>query len=176
MATSNLIGLFQLLLPAFAFFNDMKPHVLGVRQNPLVPGVVFLAALFWGLWDICGKGTLAEMITLETLPKQFRLNLLAYAAGSFAIIKVLLIVTRWATLTHRVTAAHLRLAQWRVLLRHLTAAEVSQALQTVAKRAKQGITQGLKAMWSPQEHQSGVDRATLEHQSSSRDRFSLLQQ
>ncbi|KAL0035584.1 hypothetical protein WJX79_000466 [Trebouxia sp. C0005] len=26
VATSNLIGLFQLLLPAFAFFNDMKPH------------------------------------------------------------------------------------------------------------------------------------------------------
>ena len=157
----------------------MKPHVLGFRHNPLVPGVVFLAALFWGVWDICGKGTMADIITLETLPKAFRLQLLAYAAGTFAIIKVLLIVTRWATLTHRVTAAHLRLAQWRVLLRPLTAAEVSQALQTVAKRAKQGITHGLKAMWCPQaeqEQQPGVGRATLAHQSSSRDRLSLLQQ
>ncbi|KAL0020340.1 hypothetical protein WJX77_012513 [Trebouxia sp. C0004] len=72
VATSILIGLFQLLLPAFAFFNDMRSHVLGFRHNPQVPAVMCLIALFWGIWDVVGKGLLADVIELNTLPTQFR--------------------------------------------------------------------------------------------------------
>ncbi len=146
VATSNLIGLFQLLLPAFAFFNDMRPHVLGFRHNPQLPAVMCLIALFWGIWDIVGKGLLADAITLNTLPTQFRLRLLVFAVVTFAIIKALLIVTRWATLTHRVSAAQLRLTQWRAVLRHV--ADAIRGMQSAAKRAKQGMLRGFKAVWS----------------------------
>ena len=146
VATSILIGLFQLLLPAFAFFNDMRPHVLGFRHNPQVPAVMCLSVLFWGIWDIAGKGLLADAIMLNTLPTQFRLRLLVFAVVTFAIIKVLLIVTRWATLTHRVSAAQPRLTQWRAVLRHV--ANAARGMQSAAKRAKQGMLRGLKALWS----------------------------
>lgn len=146
VATSNLIGLFQLLLPAFAFFNDMKPHVLGFRHNPQVPAVVCLITLYWAIWDVVGKGLLADVIGLNTLPTGFRLRLLVFAVITFSVIKVLLIVTRWATLTHRVSAAQLRLTQWRTVLRHV--ADAARGMQSVAKRAKQGMLQRSKAMWS----------------------------
>ncbi len=146
VAVSNFIGLLQLLLPAFAFFNDMRPHVLGFRHNPQVPAVMCLIALFWGIWDVVGKGLLADTIELNTLPTQFRLRLLAFAVVTFAIIKFLLIVTRWATLTHRVTAAQLRLTQWRAVLRHV--ADAARGMQSAAKRAKQSMLRGLQAVWS----------------------------
>ncbi|KAL0050516.1 hypothetical protein WJX82_001360 [Trebouxia sp. C0006] len=88
VAVSNFIGLLQLLLPAFAFFNDMRPHVLGFRHNPQVPAVMCLIALFWVIWDAVGKGLLADVIKLNTLPTEFRLRLLVFSAVTFALIKV----------------------------------------------------------------------------------------
>jgi len=180
VATANLIGVFQLLLPAFAFFNDMRPHCLGFRYNPLVPGVVFLGALFWGIWDIIGKGVVARIMGLETLPTQFRLRLLAFAVATFTVIKVLLIVTRWATLTHRINAAQLRLIQWRVVLRRLTAGSLMHVLEDAVRSAMQRTWQGVKGLWRKAEapHAApGLEPlelgATLQHESSLRERFSL---
>jgi hypothetical protein len=146
VAVSSFIGLLQLLLPAFAFFNDMRPHVLGFRHNPQVPAVMCLIALFWVIWDVVGKGLLADVIKLNTLPTEFRLRLLVFSAVTFAVIKVQLMVTRWATLTHRVSAAQLRLTQWRAVLEHM--ADAPRGMQSAAKRAKQGMLRGLKAVWS----------------------------
>ncbi len=120
--------------------------MLGFRHNPQVPAVMCLMALFWGIWDVVGKGLLADVIGLNTLPTEFRLRLLVFAVVTFSIIKVLLIVTRWATLTHRVSAAQLRLTQWRTVLRHV--ADAARGVQSAAKHAKQGILRGLKAVWS----------------------------
>ena len=146
VAVSNFIGLLQLLLPAFAFFNDMRPHVLGFQHNPQVPAVMCLIALFWVIWDAVGKGLLADVLKLNTLPTEFRLRLLVFSAVTFALIKVQLMVTRWATLTHRASAAQLRLTQWRAVLEHM--ADAARGMQSAAKRAKQGMLRGLKAVGS----------------------------
>ncbi len=105
-----------------------------------------LVALFWVIWDVVGKGLLADVIKLNTLPAEFRLRLLVFSAVTFAVIKVQLMVTRWATLTHRVSAAQLRLTQWRAVLEHV--ADAPRGMQSAAKRAKQGMLRGLKKVWS----------------------------
>ncbi|KAL3134541.1 hypothetical protein ABBQ38_006385 [Trebouxia sp. C0009 RCD-2024] len=96
VATSMLVALFQLLLPAIAFFNDMRPHCMGFRGNPVVPAVVFAAATWWGLWAIVGKGFLADLLWLDTLPDQQRLKMIAFGVLTFGVIKMVLIFTRWA--------------------------------------------------------------------------------
>ncbi|KAL3134240.1 hypothetical protein ABBQ38_006671 [Trebouxia sp. C0009 RCD-2024] len=96
VATSMLVALFQLLLPAIAFFNDMRPHCMGFRDNPVVPAVVFAAATWWGLWAIVGKGFLADLLWLDTLPDQQRLKMIAFGVLTFGVIKMVLIFTRWA--------------------------------------------------------------------------------
>ena len=90
-----LVALFQLLLPAFAFFNDMQPHCMGFRHNPAVPAVVFGATMFWGLVMIVGKGVMARLLWLDSIPNAQRLKLIGFAVCTFGGIKVLLIVTRW---------------------------------------------------------------------------------
>lgn len=95
VATSMLVALFQLLLPAFAFFNDMRPHCMGFRHNPAVPAVVFGNTVFWGLVMIIGKGVMAKLLWLDSIPNAQRLKLIAFAVLTFGGIKVLLIFTRW---------------------------------------------------------------------------------
>ena len=183
VAIAILIGLFQLLLPAIAFFNDMRPHIMGFRQNPLVPVVILIAILFWGLQDIIGQGLVAEYVLLNTLPANFRYRALGFAVVTFAIIKVLLIVTRWATLTHRLTAAQLRLRQWRVTLRSMTRADVAHAMANALHRARRQMWRGLTAIWlmvrPPADHVAQVQPpatgARLDRDLSLRDRFSLEQ-
>ena len=120
VGTAMLVALFQLLLPAFAFFNDMRPHCMGFRHNPAVPAVVFAAALWWGTWDIAGKGFFADLIWLDTLADQFRLRIIAFAVLTFGGIKILLITTRWGTQPHRLQAAGQKLTRWQALLKRKT--------------------------------------------------------
>ena len=115
--TALLVALFQLLLPAVAFFNDMRPHCMGIRQNPAVPAVVLTAVLWWGTWDVIGKGVVAELIWLNTLADQFRLRIIAFAVITFGGIKILLILTRKGTQTHRLQAAQQKLTRLRAALR-----------------------------------------------------------
>lgn len=90
-----LVALFQLLLPAFAFFNDMRPHCMGFRHNPAVPAAVFCCTVFWALVMIIGKGPVAERIWLDILPHSQRLKLIGFSVLTFGVIKVLLVITRW---------------------------------------------------------------------------------
>lgn len=94
VATSLLVALFQLLLPAFAFFNDMRPHCMGFQHNPAVPAVVFAACVWWGLWSIIGKGFIANLLWLDTLPTSQRYKLIGFNVVTFGVIKLLLIYTR----------------------------------------------------------------------------------
>ena len=105
MATSMLLALFQLLLPAFAFFNDMRPHCMGFRHNPAVPAVVFGNTVFWGLVMIIGKGVLFKLLWLDSIPNAQRLRLIAFAVLTFGGIKVLLIITRWRVSRYSVAQA-----------------------------------------------------------------------
>ena len=95
MATSMLVALFQLLLPAFAFFNDMRPHCMGFRHNPAVPAVVCGITVFWGFVMLIGKGVMSRLLWLDSIPNAQRLKLIAFAVLTFSGIKVLLIITRW---------------------------------------------------------------------------------
>ena len=105
VATSMLVALFQLLLPAIAFFNDMRPHCMGFRHNPAVPAVVFGNTVFWGLVMTIGKGIIADLLWLDTLPNAQRLKLIAFAVLTFGAIKVLLIITRWRVSRYSVSRA-----------------------------------------------------------------------
>lgn len=90
-----LVGLLQLLLPAIAFFNDMRPHCMGFRANPAVPTVVFAAALWWILWDVVGKGFLADLLWLNRVPDAKRARITVADVLSFGVISLCLVYTRW---------------------------------------------------------------------------------
>ena len=95
MATSMLVGLLQLLLPAIAFFNDIRPHCMGFRANPGVPAVVLAAALWWTLLDVVGKGFLADLLWLDRVPDTERVRIIVFDVLTFGVIYLLFMYTKW---------------------------------------------------------------------------------
>lgn len=90
-----LVGLLQLLLPALAFFDDIRPHCMGFRKNPAVPAAVLTVALWWTLWDVVGKGSMADLLWLNRVPDTQRIRITVFDVLTFGAIYLLLHLTRW---------------------------------------------------------------------------------
>ena len=85
MAMVLLIGLSQLLAPAFSFLLDMRPHCLGLRQNALVPSFVLIITIALVSWELHPSDFGADWMWQKSLPMHFKLMLIWYI-GIFAFV------------------------------------------------------------------------------------------
>lgn len=81
LATVLLIGLAQLLAPAVSFSVDMQPHCLGLRHNPIIPLIIFVACTVGIVWVLHPAGFGGDLLRQRQLPFTFRVELLIYMAA-----------------------------------------------------------------------------------------------
>ena len=101
LATALLIGLSQLTAPAVSFMNDMRPHCLGLRRNPVVPFFIFIVCTVGIIWVLYPDGSGGDLLRQTSLPFRFRVELLIYMAACAIVLAILVNLQRRCILYHQ---------------------------------------------------------------------------
>ena len=94
LATVVLIGQSQLLAPAVSFFRDMSPHCLPLRQNYLVPLLIFVISCVGVVWVLYPAGFGGDLLRQKHLPFRFRVELLIYMTACGIVLAILVNLQR----------------------------------------------------------------------------------
>lgn len=88
LATVLVIGLAQVLAPAVSFMIDAQPHCLTLRQEPLIPFIIFVVCTVGIVWMLYPAGFGGDLLRQRHLPFKFRIELLIYMTA-YAVVLII---------------------------------------------------------------------------------------